>query len=195
MKSVPSSSSTLVELTCTQRCCFSESRTYKVANVVAIVIGLLILSAGLICSVLFGTGLGMLYTMVILGTSVAIGILLLTVGTSCLMCRSLASKTHRIDRKDDSKSYIANQHIDQIKKEISETTSKIDKVEKSLLKLVDEYNQGKVDHITLLAARDEAYKKLETISRKYSEARSDLNSLLDQLNKDSDSVCRSGGGG
>ncbi|QVE49323.1 hypothetical protein SBV42_00880 [Chlamydia crocodili] len=187
MKNVPSCRSD-VELTCVQRCCFSESRVHKVANVVAIVVGLLILAGGLVCSVLFGAELGMFYTMIVLGISVAVGILLLTSGV-CLSCRALASKTRKIDRKDLPK---YDSQISKIKQEITETTKIISKAEEDISRLFDEYNKVKLEHKSLVGSKNQASKKLEIASKKCSEARTDLNSLLEKLQKDSSS---SGGGG
>ncbi|WP_434698665.1 hypothetical protein SBV47_00005 [Chlamydia crocodili] len=192
MRSVPSRDFNLIDVVRVQHCCFNESRAHKVANIIVIVIGLLILAAGLVCSVLFGAELGTLYTMTTLGVSVCVGVLLLTIGASCLSCRTLVSKTRAMVTNRSTK---YNSEISKIKQEISETATLIDLEEKKLLKLIEEYNKNKFEHARLLSDKNQASKELEIASKKCSEARTDLNSLLEKLQKDSSSSGGGGGGG
>ncbi|WP_434678112.1 hypothetical protein SBV43_00005 [Chlamydia crocodili] len=184
MKSVPSCNS--LDIVHTRSNSFIDSRAYKVANLVAMIFGLLILAAGIACTIIFGVELGSLYTMVTLGVSIAVGSILLTIGASCLGFRSLFNKTHRIDRTaEDTK-------IVKLKQEIFKSTSQIEEEEKKLLKLSEEYKKVHLELKTLLKKKDQASKKLEEVNEKYTEARADLNSLLEKIQKDSSS---SGGGG
>ncbi|MEF9497026.1 hypothetical protein, partial [Chlamydia sp. 04-14] len=186
MKSVPSCNSNSLDIVHTQSNSYIDSRAYKVANLVAIIFGLLILAAGVACTIIFGFELGSLYTMVTLGVSMAVGSIFLTIGASCLGFRSLFKKTHRIDRPaEDAK-------IVQLKQEIFKSTSQIEEEEKKLLKLSKEYRKIHLELKTLLKNKDQASKKLEEINEKYTEAHADLNSLLEKLQKDSS---LSGGGG
>ncbi|MEF9497533.1 hypothetical protein [Chlamydia sp. 04-14] len=182
MKSVPSSSSTLVELTCLQRCCFSGSRVHKVANIIAMIIGILILAGGVVSVVLFGAELGALYTMIVLGASVAVGILLLTVGASCLSCRALSPRQRSLDI---SKYRIDDEQIQKLKNKISNNAEDITKAQEYLIKAVDRYQKVSKEHKKLLENKNEINKKLEIASKKYSEARLSLNAFLEKIQKES----------
>ncbi|WP_375793970.1 hypothetical protein O1W69_02670 [Chlamydia sp. 12-01] len=200
MKTVPLHALNPSDGTCIQRHCISESRTHKVANIIAIIVGVLILAAGLACSVLFGAELGMLYTMVILGASVAVGILLLSLGASCLTCRSLTSKTIRIEKKDEPKRrYIDDVQISNLKQNIVSTSGSIDEAYKNLDKVIEDYEKINLEHQELIKKRDNANKEMLDASKRYAKTRTLLATVTEKIKQqtllDADLSHRSGGGG
>ncbi|SYX09257.1 chromosome segregation protein SMC,IncA protein [Chlamydia poikilotherma] len=197
MKTVPLHTPNSSQGTCIQRNCISESRTHKVANIIAIIFGILILAAGLACSVLFGAELGMLYTMVVLGASVAVGILLVSLGASCLTCRSLTSNTIRIEKKDEPKRrYIDDAQISNLKQNIVSTSGGIDQARKNLDKVIEDYNQAKSEYKELVKKRDDANKEMGDASKKYAKARTKLATVSEKIKQqtllDADLSRRSG---
>ncbi|MFJ1509565.1 hypothetical protein SBV45_02640 [Chlamydia crocodili] len=197
MKTVPLHTPNSSQGTCIQRNCISESRTHKVANIIAIIVGILILAAGLACSVLFGAELGMLYTMVVLGASVAVGVLLLSLGASCLTCRSLTSKTIRIEKKDEPKRrYIDDAQISNLKQNIVSTSGGIEEARKNLDKVLEDYEKAKSEYKELVKKRDDANKEMGDASKKYAKARTKLGTVSEKIKQqtllDADLSRRSG---
>ncbi|MEF9497025.1 hypothetical protein [Chlamydia sp. 04-14] len=197
MKTVPLHTPNSSEGTCIQRNCISESRTHKVANIIAIIFGILILAAGLACSVLFGAELGMLYTMVALGASVAVGVLLLSLGASCLTCRSLTSKTIRIEKKDEPKRrYIDDTKISNLKQNIVSNSGGIEEARKNLDKVVEDYEKARSEYKELIKKRDDANKEMLDASKRYAKARTKLGTVSEKIKQqtllDADLSRRSG---
>ncbi|QVE49326.1 hypothetical protein [Chlamydia crocodili] len=197
MKTVPLHTPNSSQGTCIQRNCISESRTHKVANIIAIIVGILILAAGLACSVLFGAELGMLYTMVALGASVAVGVLLLSLGASCLTCRSLTSKTIRIEKKDEPKRrYIDDAQISNLKQNIVSTSGGIEEAHRNLDKVLEDYEKARSEHKELVKKRDDANKEMLDASKRYAKARIKLGTVSEKIKQqtlvDADLSRRSG---
>ncbi|BAE80987.1 hypothetical protein [Chlamydia felis Fe/C-56] len=80
-----------------KRCCnFSASRVRLVATIVSVMVSLLMLSGAITLAILFGAQLGILYSTVIIGLSVVIGILLITASLKCFTCLALVPQSPRI---------------------------------------------------------------------------------------------------
>ncbi|WP_375797202.1 hypothetical protein O1W70_04095 [Chlamydia sp. 16-02] len=194
MKCVPSCCVLNLEKKDAQCCDVSESRARKVANIISILLGVLILSAGIVGVVLFGAELGMMYSILVIGLSVAVGFLLLTVGASCLTCRALISKA-RASGFVPVKKYIDEEKVLKLKQNISENKAVVASAEDNLNSIVSKYQKAQDEHKKLLTQKTEAKSKLENANQEMVRAKNNFESASEKFQKQIELISSSGGGG
>ncbi|SYX09264.1 IncA protein [Chlamydia poikilotherma] len=159
------------------RCCnFLDSRVRLVATILSIIASLLIITGAIAAVVLFGSQLGLLYSTIIIGLSVAIGVLLFSASLRCFTCCALVSRSQHIS-ENIVRSYVQDLGSPQVSSTSSETT---ETVEQHLRDVLSECSQARVGYQDLINQRDESIIRLYAAREAYETANADYQRFADQ---------------
>lgn len=145
---------------------FLDSRVRVVATILSIVASLLIIIGAIAAVVLFGSQLGLLYSTIIIGLSVAIGVLLFSASFRCFTCCALVSRFQHSSsrlRIDDPVS--------------DETTENI---ERHLRDVISEYAESRDAYQDLMNQKEQSAIGLHAARAAYESADAEYQRLAEQ---------------
>ncbi|QVE49334.1 IncA family protein [Chlamydia crocodili] len=160
------------------RCCnFLDSRVRLVATILSIIASLLIVTGAIAAVVLFGLQLGLLYSTIIIGLSVAIGVLLFSASLRCFTCCALVSRSQHIS-ENIARPYV---HDSGFPQRSSTSCENAEKIEQHLRDVVSECAQARVAYQDLINQRDESITSLRIAREAYESADADYQRLSGQF--------------
>ncbi|WP_348663055.1 hypothetical protein [Chlamydia vaughanii] len=183
MKCLPSCCQVNLENKGTQCCDVSESRARKIASIITVVVGVLLAIAGVVATVLFGPELGMLYSALIIGLSVAIGLVLLSIGSSCLTCRALVSKVRSSGFIPQTR-YDDDTTLNSLKQRVDECKVAVVSVEEELAASLDQYDETKAAYAKVVGEKKQAENKMLTCKVSLDKAKENLNKAMEDGKSD-----------
>ncbi|MEF9497016.1 IncA family protein [Chlamydia sp. 04-14] len=159
------------------RCCnFLDSRVRLIATIVSIIASLLIVAGAIATIVLFGSQLGLLYSTIIIGVSVAIGVLLFSASFRCFTCCALIPRSPHIS-ENTPRSYVHDSETSQISSTPYENR---ERVEQHLQDVLSEYDQAHTAYQDLISQRERSITRLRTAREAYDNANADYQRFADQ---------------
>ncbi|AGE75378.1 TMH family membrane protein [Chlamydia psittaci Mat116] len=160
------------------RCCnFSDSRVHVLTTIISLIASLLIITGAIAAVVLFGTQLGVLYSTVIIGISVAIGVLLFSASLKCFSCHAVISQSQRFS-EDTPRSHI---HDSRPSEAPALTEESIDAIERELRTLMSEHEQERLNHQYFVSQRDLAKISMDSAREEFDNAYTDFQRFQELL--------------
>ncbi|WP_375793960.1 IncA family protein [Chlamydia sp. 12-01] len=148
------------------RCCnFLGTRAQLVATIVSIVASLLIITGAVVVVILFGSQLGVLYSTIIIGLSVAIGVLLFSVSLRCFTCCALVSRSQHISG-NTVRPYINDEKPEETSSDLNRSVE----IEENLNDVLLEYAQARSVYQDLVDQKNAVKIQLDTAKEAYESA-------------------------
>ncbi|CAH64214.1 TMH family membrane protein [Chlamydia abortus] len=156
------------------RCChFSDSRVHFLTTIVSLIASLLIITGAIAAVILFGTQLGVLYSTVIIGVSVAIGVLLFSASLQCFSCPAVVSQSQRFS-EDNPRSHI---HDSKLSEATTLTEESVEAIERELHTLLSEYEQERLAYECCISQRNLVKISMDSAKEEFDNAYADVQRL------------------
>ncbi|WP_366223656.1 IncA family protein [Chlamydia buteonis] len=153
------------------RCCnFPDSRVHFLTTIVSLIASLLIITGAIAAVILFGAQLGVLCSTVIMGISVAIGVLLFSASLKCFSCHAVISQSQRFS-ENIPRSYVNDSRFSEA---TALTEESVEAIERELRTLLSEHEQERLAYQCFISQRDLAKISMDSAREEFDNAYTDF---------------------